>query len=464
MIYSVYIVDDDSAIRQGVSYGLGKLYDVKSFEDAESALRTIGKDMPDLVLLDIGLPGISGLEALKQIKSLSPHTLVIMFTAWDEIDTVVSAMKDGAYDYILKPLHMDTLRTSVKNALEAVKMRKEIELLQEAFFNENLPCFIAESKSIQNVMGFVEKVAKSADTPVIIVGETGTGKELIAGAIHYKSPNYRGPFICINCAAIPKEIIESELFGYEKGAFSGANPAGKAGLVEQAEGGTLFLDEVGDLSLPAQAKLLRFIEEGEFYRVGGTKKHKVRSRIVSATNKDMDELIQNGLFREDLYYRLAVIKIEVPSLNERREDIIPIAEHFLLEYNSKFNKNFSSISPEAKGFLVNHQWKGNIRELRNMIERGVLTGMGSSLLVSHMGVDSRSRVEKEQTNEISNDIFPPLPEEGIDLAALEEHYIREAYKRAGGNEVKAAKLLNTTYYSFRYKRKKFVEPLDVEGI
>lgn len=454
MNHLIYIIDDDPSIRQGVGYGLGKLYDIKSFLNAEIALKTVGTDAPDLVLLDIGLPGMSGLEALKQIKQLYPQVLVIMFTAYDQIDTVVTAMKDGAYDYILKPLHMDTLRTSVKNALETVKMRKEIQMLQEAFFNENLPCFIAESKSIQDVMGFVEKVAVSPDTPVMILGETGTGKELIAGAIHYKSPNYRGPFICINCAAIPKEIIESELFGYEKGAFSGANPAGKTGLVEQAAGGTLFLDEVGDLSLPAQAKLLRFIEEGEFYRVGGTRKHKISARIVSATNKDMDELIREGQFREDLFYRLAVIKIEVPSLNERREDIIPIAEHFLMEYNSKFRKTFSSISSEAKAFLMNYQWKGNIRELRNMIERGVLTGDGNTLRLSDIALDGSSPPAPEHQDSPGSDIFPPLPEEGIDLAALEEHYIREAYNRSGGNEVKAARLLNTTYYSFRYKRKK----------
>ena len=253
-------------------------------------------------------------------------------------------MKGGAFDYMVKPIHPETLEVNVGNALETVRLKKEVRELQERSLRENVPMFIGESNAVQDVMEFVEAVAKSPDTPILIVGETGTGKELVAGAIHYRSPNFRGPLVSVNCASIPRELIESELFGYEKGAFTGASLGGKKGLVEQAAGGTLFLDEVGDLSLEAQAKLLRFLEEGEFYRVGGIRKQKLPVRIVSATNKDLQELIADGQFREDLYYRLAVVKIVVPSLNDRREDILPIATHFLVEYSRKFGKRFTGIS------------------------------------------------------------------------------------------------------------------------
>jgi transcriptional regulator with PAS, ATPase and Fis domain len=302
-------------------------------------------------------------------------------------------------------------------------------------------------------MQFVDKVAKAADTPVIILGETGTGKELIASAIHYKSPNFNGPFVTLNCSAIPKDLIESELFGYEKGAFTGAHASGKKGLVEEAANGTLFLDEVGDLSLEAQAKLLRFLEDGEFYRVGGTRKFQIRTRVVSATNKDLDAMIEKDLFRRDLYYRLAVIKVEVPSLNERRDDILPIARHFLAEFSKKHEKVFDRIDPTAEAHLKSYQWKGNIRELRNLIERGVLIGTGPSLTLPDVGAERRLD-GLLPAPVMDSGGMPTLPDEGIDLEALEDHYIRAAFTRAGGNETKAAKLLGLSYYAFRYRRKK----------
>jgi transcriptional regulator with PAS, ATPase and Fis domain len=330
---------------------------------------------------------------------------------------------------------------------------------QEKYLEENLPCFIGESNTIQGVMQFVEKVAKSPDTPVLIMGETGTGKELIASAIHYKSPNFRGPYVTLNCAAIPKDLLESELFGYEKGAFSGADSSGKKGLVEEAASGTLFLDEVGDLSAGAQAKLLRFLEEGEYYRVGGTKKLRVQTRLVSSTNKDLDRLIEEGVFRKDLYYRLAVTKVEVPSLNKRRDDIVPIAKYFLVEFSRKHGKSFSGLSPQTEEFLKNYQWEGNVRELRNLIERCILIGNGPNLTFQDIGMEdinqagsSISPLSTPDPQSING--FPPLPDEGIDLNSLEEHYIREAFKKAGGNETKASKLLGLSYYSFRYRRKK----------
>jgi DNA-binding NtrC family response regulator len=450
--FSIFIIDDEISIRQGFSFALRKDYQVKAFATAEEALEVLQPGTTDLILLDIGLPGMSGLEALKEIKTISPQTLVIMVTAYEEINTVIKAMKTGAHDYIIKPIHLESVRISIRNALETIKMRKEIQALQEKYLRENMPCFIGESDAILDVMQIVNKVAQSPDTPVIVLGESGTGKELIASAIHYKSPNFQGPFITLNCAAIPRELLESELFGYEKGAFSGAAATGKKGLVEEAAGGTLFLDEVGDLSLEAQAKLLRFLEHGEFYRLGSTKKCQVQTRIVSATNKDVQAIIEQGLFREDLYYRLAVINIRVPSLNERREDILPIARHFLVELSQKYQKAFIGISPEAETLMKNYTWKGNIRELRNIIERHVLIEDGPILHLNALSLAQKNGKGNGAPAPTPRP-FHTLPDEGVDLGALEKHLIIEALKKAGGNTRQAADLLNMSYYSFRYKHK-----------
>jgi len=451
--YSIYIVDDDADMREVLSLALEGKYQVRTFSTAGSALEAIKDDPPDLVLLDIGLPDMSGVDALRQIKKLSPDVLVVMVTASTDINTAISTMKLGASDYMMKPINVDALDVSVRNVLDKIRLRKEVQVLQENYLKENIPCFVGESNAIQDVMQFVDKVAKAVDTPVLILGETGTGKELIASAIHYKSPNFNGPFLTLNCSAIPRDLIESELFGYEKGAFTGAKAAGKKGLVEQAAEGTLFLDEVGDLSLEAQAKLLRFLEEGEYYRVGGTKKLRIRTRVVSATNKDLDTMIEKEFFRRDLYYRLAVIKVEVPALNKRRDDIVPIARHFLSEFSNKHGKSFSGFSPETEAYLKNHNWQGNIRELRNLVERGILVGHGPELSPQDLGLEGIAE-PLAPPNAENEDGIPALPDEGLDLQALEEHYIREALKKAEGNETRAAKLLRMSYYSFRYRRKK----------
>ncbi len=407
---------------------------------------------PDMVLLDIGLPGMDGIAALSKIRELCPDVLVIMVTAFEDRDSIVAAMKLGAYDYVVKPIHMEGLETIIRNALDTIRLRKEVQILQEKYLEENVPCFIGESHAIHDVMEFIGMVAKSPDTPILVQGETGTGKELIAAAIHYRSPNFKGPLVAVNCAAIPKDLIESELFGYERGAFSGALGAGKIGLFEEAAGGTLFLDEVGDLSLEAQAKLLRFLESQEFYRVGGTKRIRIRTRVVSATNVSLDDLMKDSQFRKDLYYRLAVIKVDVPSLNARRADIIPLAKHFLLEYSRKFEKKYVGISQEAQDFLVNRTWTGNVRELRNVIERAVLIGKGTEISIHDLGEEGRIGA-----NSGSAVIFPPLTPDGLDLGAMEEYlqtyYIKEALRLAEGNESKAAALLSLNHHTFRYRRK-----------
>ena len=455
--YSLYVVDDEKTIREGITMAFEEDYDVSTFSTAETAIDAMKITLPDLVLLDIGLPGMNGIEALRKIKSLYPEILIIMITAYEDIKTVISAMRLGAYDYVVKPLDMNGLEVTIRNALQTIRLRKEVQTLQENYLKENLPCFIGESNSIQNVIEFIGMVAKSPDTPLLICGETGTGKELIANAIHFKSPNFKGPFIAVNCAAIPRDLIESELFGYEKGAFSGASVSGKRGLIEEAANGTLFLDEVGDLSLEAQSKLLRFLEEGEFYRIGGTKKLQIQTRVVSATNKDLESMIEKDLFRKDLYFRLGVIKVQVPSLNKRREDIIPLAKHFLYEFSRKFGKKFTGISPQAESALMSHKWIGNVRELKNLIERGVLIGKGQGLTMQDLGIGEVEKGEALEQAEGESEFFH-IPPAGIDLSSvqesLEKKYIKEALRMAKGNESKAARLLNMNHHTFRYRRKK----------
>jgi len=454
---TIFVVDDEQSIREGITLALEAEYQVQTFSNAESAIEAMGDTPPDLLLLDIGLPGMDGMQALARIKESYPDVLVVMITAFEDIKTVISAMKLGAYDYIVKPIHMDGLRVTIGNALETIRLRKEVQLLQERYLKENIPCFVGESNAIQGVMEFIGKVAKSPDTPILILGETGTGKELIASAIHFRSPNFKGPFMTVNCAAIPRDLIESELFGYEKGAFSGASASGKKGLIEQAADGTLFLDEVGDLSLEAQAKLLRFLELGEFFRVGGTRKISIRTRVVSATNKDIGKLINEEMFRNDLYYRLGVVKVQVPTLNERRDDIIPLAKHFLYEFSHKFDKIFSGLSPETERALREYRWTGNIRELKNIIEKGTLTGQGPELTIKDLGLDDSGG--KKDLRPVKDKLeFPPMPLDGIDLSQVQENvesfYISEALRLAGGNESKAARLLNMNHHTFRYRRKK----------
>ncbi|MBW1806962.1 MAG: sigma-54-dependent Fis family transcriptional regulator [Deltaproteobacteria bacterium] len=461
--YSVYIVDDEKTIREGLTMALQAKYSVSSFRTAESGLEAIGKQQPDLILLDIGLPGMSGIDALREIKQNFPEVLVIMITAYEDINTVISTMKLGAYDYVVKPIQPDSLEISIQNALDTIKLKKEVQALQDKFLQENLPCFIGESNVIQDMIEFMGMVAKSPDTPILILGETGTGKELIASAIHYRSPNYKGPLITVNCPAIPKNLIESELFGYEKGAFTGAKASGKHGLIEEAANGTLFLDEVGDLSLEAQSKMLRFLEDNEFYRVGGIKKVKVETRVVSATNRNLDDMIANDLFRKDLYYRLGVIKIEIPSLNERRNDILPLTKHFVEFFADKFAKEVTGIEQQAESALLEHKWEGNVRELKNIVERAVLTSKGSKLNLYDFGFDDHGDKPKQLDSVHGGTFLSPLSEDGIDLSEMQEsvekYYISEALKISGGNESKAAKLLNINHHTFRYRRRKLgIEP------
>jgi DNA-binding NtrC family response regulator len=455
--YSIFVVDDEQTIRDGITMALEDKYRIKAFADAETAIDAAKILGPDLVLLDIGLPGMGGIEALGAIKQINPATIVIMITAYEDIDTVIAAMKADAYDYVVKPLHIDSLEVTIENALQTIRLRKEVQVLQEKHLRENFPCFIGESDAIQDVMDFIKLVARSPDTPVLLMGETGTGKELIASAIHYNSPNFKAPFATINCAAIPADLIESELFGYEKGAFSGADPAGKKGLIEESAGGTLFLDEIGDLSLAAQAKLLRFLEFGEFYRLGGTKRKRIKTRVISATNKNLQDMIEDNRFRQDLFFRLGVIKVNIPSLNERPDDILLLAKYFLCKYSNKFGKRFNAISADAENALMAHDWVGNVRELKNLIEAAVLVGKGPELSAKNLGLEAQTgRIKSAPPKDGMT--LTPWPPEGFDLIerlqSIEKYYIEEALQIAKGNESKAARLLNLNHHTFRYRRKK----------
>ena len=455
--YSIYIVDDDPAVRDGLALSLEGKYEVKTFSSGEDVLEGLKSNPPDLMLLDIGLPKKSGMDVLKEARDLCADLLVIMITAHAEVSMTVSAMRLGAYDYIVKPLHLESVELTIGKALETIRLRREVKILQEKHLTENVPFFIGESEIIRDVREFISLVAKSATTPVLILGETGAGKELIARAIHFRSANFDGRLVTVNCAALPNELIESELFGYEKGAFSGASTSGKRGRIQEAEGGTLFLDEVGDLSLEAQAKLLRFLEDGGFYRVGGTEELRVQTRVISATNKDIDNLVQRGLFRDDLYYRLGVVRMRIPSLNERRDDILPLAKHFLVEYSRDFAKEFSRISPEAAAALTAHDWRGNVRELKNLMERGVLMGKGEELTLQDLGMEVLGNGIRPKRE--GQEAGPPrIPPEGLDFSSVQESfeksYLDQALRMAGGNESKAAKLLNMNHHTFRYRLKK----------
>ncbi|MCG8635291.1 MAG: sigma-54 dependent transcriptional regulator [Desulfobacterales bacterium] len=459
MDYTLFIVDDEKTIREGITAYVEDDYTVFTYAAAEDALGDFSKKKPDLILLDIGLPGMDGITALNRFKAQDADVVVIMITAYEDVGSVIKSMKQGAWDYIVKPLQMEGLEVTISNALETIRLRREIKDLQEGRIRKEVPCFIGESQVIHDIMAYIEKVAKSPDTPVLIQGETGTGKELLASTIHYRSPNFAGPFITVNCAAIPKDLIESELFGYEKGAFSGASAKGKTGLIEMADKGTLFLDEVGDLNPDAQAKLLRFMENGEFYRVGSTEKQYVSTRIVSATNRNLEEMIENEEFRDDLYFRISVIRLQVPSLNQREEDVQIFAGHFLKFFNTKFCRNLTGIREDAMAFLNRYKWKGNVRELKNMMERGVLTADGPELTLGDLGVD-RAGTAKGDENKSSIDL-PPLSPDGVDLTAMkadiDRFYFRQAMELAGGNESQAARLLNMKHHAFRYQYKKIMD-------
>ncbi len=365
---TVLVVDDEVGTRESIKMILKHDYEIFLAKDAEEAFLQIKDRSPDIILLDIILPDIDGLKVLEKIKRNDPDMIVIMITATKTIKTAVEAMKLGAYDYVTKPFDIDELRLIINRALSTQALEKEVKYLRKEIDKSfNFGNIIGNSKVMENIFKVVRQIADSRST-VLIMGESGTGKELVSRAIHYNSNRKNYPFVTINCAAIPETLIESELFGHERGAFTNAIEK-KLGRFEIAHHGTLFLDEIGELSLTTQAKILRFLEEKEFNRVGGSKTIKVDVRLITATNRDLNQLIKKGGFREDLYYRINVVPIVIPPLREKKEDIPLLLEHFIKKFNSENNKKVKGVSKEAFELMTNYDWPGNIRELENLIER-----------------------------------------------------------------------------------------------
>ena len=450
--HKILVVDDEHLIRWSLEQNLKKQgYEVMTAGSGEDALRLLREETPDLMLLDIQLPGINGLEVLEKVKEMEEEIVVIMVTALGILETAIKAMRMGAYDYINKPFNLDELAIVIRKALETNELKREVaHLRSEQTRKYGIGNIIGQSKHMKNVLTMVEKIARSDTSTVLIQGESGTGKELIAKAIHYESSRADKPFMAINCAAVPETLLESELMGHEKGAFTDAKLL-KKGLFELADGGTIFLDEIGDMTPGMQAKLLRVLEERSFRRVGGTRDVQVDVRIVSATNKDLLKAIEEKVFRNDLYYRIQVIPIYLPPLRERKDDIIPLAEHFINHFNREFAKNVKSISKMAEKFLTEYSWPGNIRELKNVIERAIILENEETLLLEHL---PQEIVAKTGGAAASSSGFR-LPPEGIDIEDVERELIRQALEISEGNQSRAAKKLSLGIDAFRYRMKKF---------
>jgi len=447
----ILVVDDEHLIRWSLEQNLKKQgYEVVTAGDGEEALRQVREEQPDLVLLDIQMPGISGIEALEKIKEHDEDIVVIMVTAHGGLETAVNAMRLGAYDYVSKPFNLDELAIIIRKALENTDLKIEVARLRSEK-KATPPNIIGESRQIKQLMEVLDKVARSEAATVLVQGESGTGKELVAKWLHYSSQRADKPFIAINCAAVPATLLESELFGHEKGAFTDAKNT-KKGLFELADGGTVFLDEIGDMEMGMQAKLLRFLEDRSFRRIGGSRVFSVDVRIISATNKDLHKAIEEKTFRNDLYYRLQVIPIQLTPLRERREDIIPLANHFIEVYNKDFNKKVQGITGMAERILADYGWPGNVRELKNVIERAIILGSEDTLMLEHLPLEIVAKSSPQNG--------PPLaafrlPADGIDIEEVEKELIRQALDCTEWNQSKAAKKLNLGIDAFRYRMKKF---------
>src|SRR5689334_17055111 len=433
----VLIVDDEKLVRWSLRQKCQEWgYQVVEAENGAAGLRVAHNESPDLVLLDVRLPDIGGLEVLQQLKQNGDARAVIMITADPQLDDVKAALKLGAYDFVGKPIDFDELAVTTKNALETTRLKTEVESLRgEVRRRTGYHEVVGVSQKMKELMSFVRKVAASEATTILIQGESGTGKDLIAKAIHYESARGEKPFVPINCAAIPETLKEAELFGHERGAFTDAKTM-KKGLFEMADGGTLFLDEIGELSPLLQAKLLRVLEDQVIRRIGAVRDMQVDVRVIAASNRDLEKAVREGQFRQDLYYRLAIIAIFIPPLRERTEDILPLVDFFIDWYNRKFKKSIRGISPETRRLLLAHNWPGNVRELKNSIERAMILEDGSVLTPRYMpfavGEAARSGLTAFEASSASGGdgggkqlpngrVLPRLyiPEEGTSLEEVE---------------------------------------------
>lgn len=445
---AILLVDDNESQRRVVEFWLNEEhYRVATAPNAESALGLISKNHFDLVISDIKMPGLSGMDLLAKLREQAPEVPVILITAFGTVNDAVAAMKLGAFDYVLKPLNIEEFKVIVQKALEHGKLVDENRYLRA--FAEKVSRFenlIGHSKKMTELFELAKQVAQREST-VLILGESGTGKELLAKAIHLNSPRRRGPFVVVNCGAISENLIESELFGHKKGAFTGAI-ADRVGKFEAANGGTVFLDEISELKPALQVRLLRVIQEREIDKVGETRPLKVDVRIVAATNRNLATMIEDGSFREDLYYRLSVVTVPFPPLRNRREDIPLLAEHFLRKSSERYGLPMRRLHPQALEMLVTYNWPGNVRELENVIESAVVLSKSEELTAEYL-----PEIIRRQASRIAK-IYLDIPEDGISLEEVEKELLVKALEKGEGNQSKAARFLNITRKTLIYRMEK----------
>ena len=448
----ILIVDDEELIRWSLQEELdNEGYETFVASDGAQALKLFADKLPDLTILDYKLPVVDGMEVLQKIKEVSPDHLVIMITAHGSIDSAVKATKLGAFHYIQKPFDLRELKLIIQKAFHTGSLIDEVKRYREEIKRSTeYEKLIGEAPSVVEIRKIIDKVAKSQANTILIQGESGTGKDLVARAIHRASDRYEEPFMDINCASLPEQLIESELFGYEKGAFTDAK-ATKKGFFEIAKAGTIFLDEISEMSISTQAKLLRAIENRSFKRLGSTDEFFINARIIAATNKDLKREVEKERFREDLYFRLMVIPVTIPPLRERKEDIPLLSKFFIDKFNNDFHKDIKGISKKAEALLMQYPWPGNVRELKNIIERVAILETDDMILESHLPSEIRNF---SKYGEIPNTGFQ-LPNDGVDLDNVEKNFILQALKISDGNQTRAASLLGISRHTLRYRMEKY---------
>ena len=452
---TILVVDDERLIRWSLDQQLRREgYSVVLAETGADALRKVQTDNPDLVLLDVRLPDADGLELLEQVRATEPEALVIMITAHGGVESAVRAMKLGAYDYVIKPFDVEELKLTVKKALETKALRRDVARFQaEVRHGASLEDIVGISRAIRDLKALIQRIAQSDATTVLLEGESGTGKDLVARVIHFESARGQAPFLAVNCAALPEHLLESELFGHEKGAFTDAK-ALKKGLFEQADGGTVYLDEIGDMKQGLQAKLLRLIEEKSFRRVGGLRDLQVDARIIAATNRDLGKAMKAEEFREDLYYRLKVFPIRIAPLRERPEDILPLAKGFITRFTREMRRPAMDLYPDTQECLQKYPWPGNVRELRNVVERAMILASGDVLRVEHLPAEIGAGLMERESPPAKPSTMP-LPGDGLRLEEVERDLVRQALEATQGNQVRAARLLGISRDALRNRMKKF---------
>lgn len=444
----ILVVDDEETIRLSLKEALSEEgHEVIEARNCEEAFKKIEDVLPDLILVDLRMPGMNGMTLLEKVKVKDPTMLVIVMTGYGTIDSAVEAMKLGAYDYLAKPFKLDYLKLIVSKALGTQALRREVLELraqQQVHGGEVNGILVGKSEQLKRIYRFIKQVSKSSTSTVLIQGESGTGKELVAKAIHNTSSRKDYRFMEINCAALTESLLEAELFGYEKGSFTGAAAAGKPGLFEVANKGTVFLDEIGEMSISLQAKLLRVLQERRFKRVGGVNDIDVDIRVVASTNRNLEEEVKKGTFRKDLFYRLNVLPINIPPLRERNDDIIILTKHFIQKFNTEFVKNIRQISEQTEKMLLSYEWPGNVRELRNVIERAVLLANGDTLSPEHVMICPEKKECKEYAD-VSEHVL-----ESRSLADMEKILISKVLRETSWRRTEAAKILGinrTTLYN-----------------